>query len=193
MDHAGRSSSHALGALVAGSSGPISTNSTAPSPAPSRRRRLRRVRMPRAGRRITPDSNLLEHLGPTSRQVEEAQGGTARSPTPLLPTDGCDSRHVQKSSEHRLADVQPLANLRNIPGLQGLHRTRHQRPPMESPLPLPTNMVCHRFHTRYQSVRIERDFLGFHGRNCCLMTATAVLRDFSWAAVRVSLFAFVYR
>lgn len=47
---------------------------------------------------------------------------------------------------------------------------------MESQLPLPANMVRHRFHTRHQSVRIERDSLGFHGRNCCLMTATGVLR-----------------
>ena len=55
------------------------------------------------------------------RQVEKAQVGAARSPTPLLPADGCDPRHVQESSEYRLDDLQPRANLRNFRGLQGLH------------------------------------------------------------------------
>ena len=61
-------------------------------------------------------SNLLKYLGPTSRQFEKAQSGTARASTPLLPANRRDSRHIEQRSEHRLTEVQPLANFQNVLG-----------------------------------------------------------------------------
>ena len=61
-------------------------------------------------------SNLLKYLGPTSRQFEKAQSGTARASTPLLPADCRNFRHIEERSEHRLTDVQPLANFQNVLG-----------------------------------------------------------------------------
>ena len=72
-----------------------------------------------------------------------------------------------------------MANFRDVPGLHRFDRNRQKSPPAESQLPLAADVVRHRFHTCHQSVRIEGDIFVFHGRNCCLITATAVFRDFS--------------
>ena len=64
----------------------------------------------------------LKDLGLLADEVKQTEGGTGRPSAPFLPTDGRHLGHIEQTSEHRLANVDLLAQRCDVLRSDGLDR-----------------------------------------------------------------------
>ncbi len=137
---------------------------------------------------------FLEDLRLLADQVDQPKSGPCRPPTPFLPTDGCHLGHIEQTSEHRLTDVELLAQRRYIPGTRGLIGEGSESRLVRSvSLLFALHMRGKGFHAPHQGFRIEFNLVSFHARNSCLMMAAASRNRFNCSELRFSRCAFVYK
>ena len=64
----------------------------------------------------------LKDLGLLADEVKQTEGGTGRPSAPFLPTDGRHLGHIEQTGEHRLANVELLAQRCDVLRSDGLDR-----------------------------------------------------------------------
>ena len=66
-------------------------------------------------------------LGLLADEVKQTEGGTSRPSAPFLPTDGRHLGHIEQTGEHRLANVELLAQRCDVLRSDGLDRGGAER------------------------------------------------------------------